>query len=200
MPKVFALAITLLATVVVVTVLDAGRLGLRGGRSLAIREFRPPAGTVRQTTYWLEGTASSRCHGHAGILRRSWLTAPSSSHRPRAWFCLVASSPDIFLLGLLEVDTARKKLAGLSNQEPQSPLKAGDTTPPFRRYMLVRTAMSVTTGFVIPLRLRASSWPPRGDRVTLNTSRSSTICDRALTLFAIAQSESWKWRSSCSCA
>jgi AI-2 transport protein TqsA len=203
MPKLLALAITLFVTVVVVTVM--GSLVAWGfgvvGHWLFENSARLQA-LYGQTTYWLEG------HGIfvTGMLSEyfdvSWLIRAFQQLTGRVHglvtFALVTLI--FLLLGLLEVDTARKKLAGLSNREVgKSLLKAGETiAAKFRRYMLVRTAMSVITGFVIfgfawiaGLEL-AIAWGVIAFTLNYIPFVGPFVATVLPTLFAIAQSESWE--------
>jgi predicted PurR-regulated permease PerM len=203
MPKLLALAITLFVTVVVVTVM--GSLVAWGfgvvGHWLFENSARLQA-LYGQTTSWLEG------HGIfvTGMLSEyfdvSWLIRAFQQLTGRvhglATFALVTLI--FLLLGLLEVDTARKKLAGLSNREAgQSLLKAGEIiAAKFRRYMLVRTAMSIITGFVIfgfawvaGLEL-ATAWGVIAFTLNYIPFVGPFVATVLPTLFAIAQSESWE--------
>ena len=185
MPKLLALAITILATVVVVTVLGSRLQALYG-----------------QTTYWLEGHGIFVTGALSEYFDVNWLIRAFQQLTGRVHglvtFALVTLI--FLLLGLLEVDTARKKLAGLSNREVgQSLLKAGETiAAKFRRYMLVRTAMSVITGFVIfgfawiaGLEL-ATAWGVIAFTLNYIPFVGPFIATVLPTLFAIAQSESWE--------
>ena len=203
MPKLLALALTLLVTVVVVTVL--GSLVVWGfgvvGHWLFENSARLQA-LYGQTTYWLEGhgifvTGMLSEYFDVGWLIRAFQQLTGRVHG-LVTFALVTLI--FLLLGLLEVDTARKKLAALSNREVgQSLLQAGETiAAKFRRYMLVRTAMSVITGFVIfgfawvaGLEL-ATAWGVIAFTLNYIPFVGPFVATVLPTLFAIAQSESWE--------
>lgn len=203
MPKLLALAITILATVVVVTVVGAlvvwgfGVVGhwLFGNAA----RFQTLYG---QTTYWLEGhgifvTGVLSEYFDVGFLIRAFQQLTGRVHG-LVTFALVTLI--FLLLGLLEVDTARKKLEGLENKEfGRSLLRAGETTAQkFRRYMLVRTAMSVMTGIVVwgfawiaGLELPAA-WGAIAFALNYIPFVGPFVATVLPTLFAIAQSESWE--------
>lgn len=203
MPKLLALAITIFATVVVVTVL--GSLIVWGfgvvGQWLFNNAARLQA-LYGLTTYWLEG------HGVfvTGVLSEyfdvSWLIRAFQQLTGRVHglvtFALVTLI--FLLLGLLEVDTARRKLEGLSNKElGQTLLRAGESiAQKFRRYMLVRTAMSVITGILIwgfawiaGLEL-ATAWGVIAFALNYIPFVGPFVATVLPTLFAIAQSKSWE--------
>ena len=155
-----------------------------------------------QTTYWLEGhgifvTGMLSEYFDVGWLIRAFQQLTGRVHG-LVTFALVTLI--FLLLGLLEVDTARQKLAGLSNREVgHSLLKACKSiAAKFRRYMLVRTAMSVITGFVIfgfawiaGLEL-ATAWGVIAFTLNYIPFVGPFVATVLPTLFAIAQSESWE--------
>jgi AI-2 transport protein TqsA len=203
MPKLLALAITILATVVVVTVL--GSLVVWGfgvvGHWLFDNAARLQA-LYGQTTYWLEGHGIFVTGALTEYFDVNWLIRAFQQLTGRAHglvtFVLVTLI--FLLLGLLEVDTARKKLERLENKElGQALLKASESiAKKFRRYMLVRTAMSVMTGVVIwafawfaGLEL-ALAWGVIAFTLNYIPFVGPFVATVLPTLFAIAQSESWE--------
>jgi predicted PurR-regulated permease PerM len=104
------------------------------------------------------------------------------------------------LLGLLEVPMARRKLEQLQDQDLSRALLAAfaATAGKFRRYMLVRTAMSVVTGLAIwafsliaGLEL-ATAWGVIAFALNYIPFIGPFIATIFPSLFAIAQSESWQ--------
>lgn len=104
------------------------------------------------------------------------------------------------LLGLLEVPVARRKLSALSNRELGQALEAAFAliAAKFRRYMLVRTAMSALTGIAIwgfsliaGLEL-ATAWGVIAFALNYIPFLGPFVATVFPSLFAIAQSESWQ--------
>jgi predicted PurR-regulated permease PerM len=104
------------------------------------------------------------------------------------------------LLGLLEVQVARRKLDTLSNRELGQTLIAMFTSiaAKFRRYMLVRTGMSIITGVAIwafsliaGLEL-ATAWGVIAFALNYIPFIGPFVATIFPSLFAIAQSESWQ--------
>ena len=104
------------------------------------------------------------------------------------------------LLGLLEVPAARQKLEALDNKELGRALltAASSTAAKFRRYMIVRTAMSAVTGLAIwsfcllaGLEL-ATAWGVIAFALNYIPFIGPFIATIFPSLFAMAQSESWQ--------
>ena len=154
MPKLVALAITIIITIVVglafasLAVWAFGRVG---------RSFVTDAGRY-QALYgnlvaWLEG------HGIevAGLLAEhfnvGWLLRAAQKITGRInttlSFWLIALV--YVLLGLLEVDDTRRRIEALSNRTAARVLLDGVAASAikFRKYLLVRTQMSVVTGLLV---------------------------------------------------
>jgi AI-2 transport protein TqsA len=168
-PRLLALAVTVLATLVVVTVLASMIVWgfSRAGQWLLNNAPRFQLLYV-QTTSWLEG------HGvFVGALlvenfNVNWLIRAFQEITTRIHGLLsFAFITFIFtILGLLEVEAARKRIECLENREVgQSLLRAGATiATKFQKYMLVRSLMSVMTGIAVwgsPL-LPAWNWRLHG--------------------------------------
>ena len=154
MPKLVALAITIIITIVVglafasLAVWAFGRVG---------RSFVTDAGRYQalygNVVTWLEG------HGIevAGLLAEhfnvGWLLRAAQKITGRInttlSFWLVALV--YVLLGLLEVDDTRRRIEALSNRTAARLLLDGiaASSIKFRKYLLVRTQMSVVTGLLV---------------------------------------------------
>jgi AI-2 transport protein TqsA len=154
MPKLVALAITIVITIVVglafasLAVWAFGRVG---------RSFVTDAGRYQalygNAVRWLEG------HGIevAGLLAEhfnvGWLLRAAQKITGRInttlSFWLIALV--YVLLGLLEVDDTRRRIEALSNRTAARVLLDGVAASAikFRKYLLVRTQMSVVTGLLV---------------------------------------------------
>jgi predicted PurR-regulated permease PerM len=154
MPKLLALAITVLVTIVIVVMLAsmvvwgvsrvAGWLIGNSPRFQAL--YQQKAEWLAQHDVYIGSLAIE--HFNVGWLIRLFQEI-TSRLQGFVSFALVAF---IFLmLGLLEVDVTRGKFAALANRTAsQVALRAGaETAAKFRRYMLVRTLMSVMTGIAV---------------------------------------------------
>jgi predicted PurR-regulated permease PerM len=203
MPKLLALAITLLATVVVVSILASM---IVWGFSVVGQWVFKNAGRYQalyvQTTNWLEG------HGvfFPGLLLEyfdvNWLIRAFQqvTGRVQGFLSFALITLIFVLLGLLEVDIARRKFESLDNKEfGQTLLQAGSkAASKLRKYMLVRTLMSVMTGIVIwgfawlvGLEL-ATAWGVIAFALNYIPFIGPLVATVFPTLFAIAQSESWQ--------
>ena len=154
MPKLVALAITIIITIVVglafasLAVWAFGRVG---------RSFVADAGRYQalygNVVTWLEG------HGIevAGLLAEhfnvGWLLRAAQKITGRInttlSFWLIALV--YVLLGLLEIDDTRRRIEALSNRTAARVLLDGVAASAikFRKYLLVRTQMSVVTGLLV---------------------------------------------------
>jgi AI-2 transport protein TqsA len=154
MPKLVALAITIVITIVVglafasLAVWAFGRVG---------RSFVTDAGRYQalygKVVTWLDG------HGIevAGLLAEhfnvGWLLRAAQKITGRInttlSFWLIALV--YVLLGLLEVDDTRRRIEALSNRTAARVLLDGVAASAikFRKYLLVRTQMSVVTGLLV---------------------------------------------------
>ncbi len=104
------------------------------------------------------------------------------------------------ILGLMEVDDAARRLRGMKNQEAGRVMLTGGslTAAKFRRYLLVRTLMSVVTGFLVwgfislcglPL---AQEWGVIAFALNYIPFIGPLVATVLPTLFAIAQFEAWQ--------
>jgi predicted PurR-regulated permease PerM len=151
MPRLAALAITVLMTLAVGLVfasLAAWGFG-RVGQSLVADASRYQAFYDRVVT-WLDGHGVSIAGLWAEHFNVGWLLRTTQYVTGRVnttlTFWLIAL---IYVtLGLLEVDDLRCKVESLQNREAARILLDGSaaTVARFRKYMLVRTLMSVLTG------------------------------------------------------
>jgi AI-2 transport protein TqsA len=203
LPKLAALAIVILVTSVVFFVfisLVTWGFG-RVGRSLIAETARFQL-LYGQATAWLEN--------HGMVAAVSW-----SDHFDMAWvlsnvqglatrlnttlaFWLVVLV--YVMLGLLEVDDVRRRLEALKERTAARVLLAGSTTiaAKFRRYMLIRTAMSLITGvmvwllatlFGLPL---ASEWGVIAFTLNYIPFIGPFVATVFPTLYALTQFESWQ--------
>ena len=154
MPKLVALAITIVVTVAVC--LAFGSLAVWGfsrvGRSVATDTAR------YQTLYdnvvtWLDGHGVSVAGLWAEHFNIPWLLRVTQQVTGRVnttlSFWLIALT--YVVLGLLEVEDMRRKVEALDNREAARVLLDGSaaTAAKFRKYMLVRTQMSAITGLLV---------------------------------------------------
>lgn len=202
-PKLLALAVTTLITVLVV----AAAVSLvvwgvsRAGQWLIANGARLQA-VYTQASAWLEG------HGlyAAGLLAEQfnlvWLIRifqdVINGLRSILSFALVTLI--FMLLGLLEVEVSRRKLDTLKSGALGQILlqAAADIATKFQRYMLVRSLMSVMTGalvcgfaYIVGLDL-ALEWGVIAFALNYIPFIGPFIATVLPTLFAIAQFESWQ--------
>jgi AI-2 transport protein TqsA len=154
MPKLLALAITMVVTVAVC--LAFASLVIWGfsrvGRSLVADAARYQALYDTMVT-WLDGHGVSVAGLWAEHFNVAWLLRATQHIAGRVnttlSFWLIALV--YVILGLLEVDDIRRKVEAFDNQEAARVLLAGSaaTAEKFRKYMLVRTRMSVMTGVLV---------------------------------------------------
>ena len=154
MPKLVALAITIVVTIMVC--LAFGSMAAWGfgrvGRSLIADAPRYQAlyGTL---ITWLDGHGVSLAGLWAEHLNVAWLLRATQQVAGRVnttlSFWLIALV--YVVLGLLEVDDIRRKIEGLGNRETARVILDGSaaTAEKFRKYILVRTQMSIMTGLLV---------------------------------------------------
>jgi AI-2 transport protein TqsA len=154
MPKLLALAITIVITVTVCLTfasLVAWGFG-RVGRSLVADAPRYQA-LYDAMVIWLDGHGVSVAGLWAEHFNVAWLLRATQHIAGRVnttlSFWLIALI--YLILGLLEVDDTRRKIEGLDNREAARVLLDGSaaTAKKFRKYMLVRTQMSALTGLLV---------------------------------------------------
>lgn len=202
-PKLIAVAITVLVIVVVVTTL-AALIGWGFGR--ATRWLLADLGRFQamylQAAAWLEQHGFVLTGVFGEIFNTSSVVAMvqrvGSRLQSMASFSVVAL---IFtILGLLEVDAVAAKLRGLSNQALGASLvRAGaQTAKKLQKYMRVRTIMSVMTGILVYAFAKAIGLPLAAEWGVIAFALNyipfigSFVATLAPTLFAFAQFESWE--------
>jgi predicted PurR-regulated permease PerM len=154
MPKLLALAITMVVTVAVCLAFASQVIWgfSRVGRSLVADAARYQALYDTMVT-WLDGHGVSVAGLWAEHFNVAWLLRATQHIAGRVnttlSFWLIALV--YVILGLLEVDDIRRKVEAFDNQEAARVLLAGSaaTAEKFRKYMLVRTQMSVMTGVLV---------------------------------------------------
>lgn len=203
LPTLLALAITISATAIVIAIvafLVIWGFGVVGqwlfGNTVRFQEL------YVETLTWLD------FHGiHAGALISeyfdvNWMLRAFQQLTGRAHglVTFVITTLIFLLLGLLEVDVARRKLDNLDNEELGGALVKAFTEigVKFRRYMVVRTGMSILTGLAIwgfslvaGLEL-ATAWGVIAFALNYIPFIGPFIATIFPSLFAIAQSESWQ--------
>jgi AI-2 transport protein TqsA len=153
MPKLLALAITMLVTVVAIAATASIVIWgvARAGQWLVANSARFQT-LYLQTSEWLEA------HGlyQAGLLAEqfnvSWLIRvfQDLTGRLRNIIAFTVVTLVFVMLGLLEVDEARGKLATLAGSSGQTILRASaETATKLQHYMLVRSLMSLLTGLFV---------------------------------------------------
>jgi AI-2 transport protein TqsA len=202
-PTLLALAITISATAIVISVVAF--LVIWGFGIVGQWLFRNAARLQElyaQVVNWLDS------HGiyAAGLIAEyfdvSWMLRAFQQVTGRAHglVTFVITTLVFLLLGLLEVPVARRKLEVLSNRELGQALLVAFTSiaAKFRRYMLVRTGMSIITGVAIwafsliaGLEL-ATAWGVIAFALNYIPFIGPFVATIFPSLFAIAQSESWQ--------
>src|SRR6476620_785690 len=203
LPKLVALAIVILVTSLVFFVfiyLVTWGFG-RVGRSLIAETARFQL-LYGQTTAWLENhgiVAAVSWSDHfdmAWVLRNVQGVATRLNTTLAFWLVVLV----YVMLGLLEVDDIHRKLEALKERTASRVLLAGSTTvaAKFRKYILIRTAMSLITGVVVWLLATLSGLPLAAEwgviAFTLNYIPfiGPFIATVFPTLYALTQFESWQ--------
>jgi len=203
LPKLLALAIVML--VVVVVFLAFGSLIVWGfGRVAHGLLSDAPRYQVlyERTTEWLEGhgiTVAALWAEHFNIL---WLLRAVQDVTGRLnttltfWLIVLV----YVILGLLEVDDAGRKIRAMEDPEVSRVLLDGSMTAAvmLRRYMLVRTVMSVITGVLVAAfaALAGLQFAPEWGVIAFALNYipfiGPFIATLFPTLFALTQFESWQ--------
>ncbi len=203
LPRLLALAATLVVTLLVVTVLGYLIVWASGtvGRWLIENALRFQA-LYMQWTDWLEEhgilvTSLLVENFNAGWLVRA---VQEIGGRLHGLVTFVVIAFVFTALGLLEVDIASKHIASLDNKEAARTLLQASTqiADKFQRYMLVRSAMSVLTGLVVwafallaGLEL-ATAWGVIAFVLNYIPFIGPLVATVFPTLFALAQVGSWQ--------
>jgi AI-2 transport protein TqsA len=154
LPNLMALAITVLLTTAVVLLFASLMIGGFGrvARSVIADAARYQA-IYDQAAGWLEGHGISVVSLWAEHFNIAWLVGAARQINSLLYsllsFCLITLV--YVILGLLEVEDMHRKAQALSNREAARILVNGTRTiaVKFRKYMLVRTQMSLVTGLLI---------------------------------------------------
>jgi AI-2 transport protein TqsA len=203
MPKLLALAITVLATLVIITVLASL---IVWGFSRVGQWFIDNAPRFQslyaQLTHWLDDHGVSIGNFITENYSVGWVIGPVREVGGRI-YNLVSFSVIAFVftvLGLLEIDIARMNIERLKRKEiGQSLMRAGaDIAVKLQMYMLVRTVMSVLTGIVVwgfallaGVEL-ATAWGVIAFVLNYAPFIGPLVATLFPTLFALAQFESWE--------
>jgi predicted PurR-regulated permease PerM len=203
MPKLVALATSILVTILIFTALGSmitwsfTRVG-----QYVVGDAARFQSHYTQLANWLEGHGIVLAGVWAEHFNVSWLLRLFQEITTRLNSILTFSIVVLIylMLGLLEVDAAAGKLRALKNAELGRILWAAgaETAAKYRRYMLVRTFMSATTGLLVwafasaaGLQL-AAEWGVIAfvlNYIPVIGPLAATVFP---TLFAIAQFETWQ--------
>jgi len=203
LPKLLALAVTLVATLAVITVFAF--LLVWGFSRIYVWIVGNSArfqALYMQATEWLEGHGVSIANQMAENFNVSWIirAVQEIAGRVQNLISFAIITVIFMILGLLEIDIAKRNIERLENREVrQVLLQIGeDIAAKFQKYMLVRTVMSVLTGAVIwgvallaGLEL-ATAWGVIAFVLNFIPFIGPLIATVFPTLFAIAQFESWQ--------
>ena len=202
-PKLLALAITVLATLAVITLLASLLVWgfSRIGQWLISNAARFQM-LYMQATDWLDSHGISIAGQMTESFNMSWLirAVQEIGGRLHGSISFAIVTLVFAVLGLLEVDVVRRNIARLKSKEmAQSLLQAGtDIAAKFQKYMLVRSVMSVLTGAVVwgitllaGLEL-ATAWGVIAFVLNYIPFIGPLFATVFPTLFAIAQFESWQ--------
>lgn len=203
MPKLAALAISMIVTIVVFAVF-AWLIVWGFGRVARwmINDAARFQMLYGQATEWLEGHGIAVAglwteHFNVGWLVRAVQGITGRVNTTLSFWLVVFV---YVILGLLEVDEAAQRIRGLKNQEAARVLLTGSavTAAKFRRYMLVRTQMSVMTGVLVWAFAhlvglqRAAEWGVIAFALNYIPFIGPLIATLFPTLFAMTQLEAWQ--------
>jgi predicted PurR-regulated permease PerM len=202
-PKLLALAITILVIFVIITVM--GWLMIWGFSKIAQWLI---SNAVRfqilyaQATEWLEAHGISLASQIVDNFNFGWALRAVQEilSRLHGMTSFVVITFVFVLLGMLEVDITRRNLARLKNQAiARSLVEAGtEIAAKFQKYMLVRSVMSFLTGTVIWLVALfaglelATAWGVIAFVLNYIPFLGPLVATVFPTLFAFAQFESWQ--------
>jgi AI-2 transport protein TqsA len=203
LPKLLALAISILTTIVIVTAVASMIVWGFGRVGRYIANDAPRFQLLyNQSTSWLEehGIVVAGLwaeHFNVGWLIRLLQQITTRINSTLSFLIVVLI---YVLLGLLEVDTVARKLRDMKNQAVGKALLAGgaETAAKLRKYMLVRSLMSVMTGVLVwgfvslaglPL---AAEWGVIAFVLNYIPFIGPFVATVFPTLFAIAQFQSWQ--------
>ena len=209
LPKLLALAIVILAVVVVFVVfasLVAWSFG-RVGRWLVSDAARLQL-LYGQATAWLDAHGIGVAALWAEHFNVRWLVRAVQEIAGRLnttvgfWLVVLV----YVILGLLEVDDAGRRIRAMQNREAARVLLEGSVTSAakFRRYLLIRTQMSVATGVLVWALASvtglqfAAEWGVIAFALNYIPFIGPFIATMFPTLFALAQFASWQAALACS--
>jgi predicted PurR-regulated permease PerM len=154
LPRLLALAATLVVTLLVVTGLGYLVVWAFGtvGRWIIDNAVRVQALYV-QWSNWLEGHGIVVTSFLVNNFNASWLIrgVQEVGGQLQGFTTFVVIMFVFTALGLLEVDTTQKNIASFGDKEPARTIRQASTqiAKKLQRYMLVRSAMSAMTGLVV---------------------------------------------------
>ena len=203
LPKLLALAISMLATIVV---LGAFAWVITWGFSRVGRYIVTDAARFQliynQLADWLEGHGIVIASLWAEHFNMGWLLVVFQQVTNRVNGTLSFSLVVLIyvILGLMEVDDAARRLRRMKNEEAGRLLLTGGArvAAKFRRYLLVRSLMSVVTGILVwgfislcglPL---AQEWGVIAFAFNYIPFIGPLVATVLPTLFAVAQFEAWQ--------
>ncbi len=153
-PKLLALVVTIIVTLAIIAVLV---FLVVWGFSLVVQWLVNNTARFQtlyaQATQWLDGHGVSITGLLADSYNPGWIISAVREIGGRGYglisFIVIAFA--FIVLGLLEVDVARKNIERLKNPKLRRSLliAAGDIAEKFQKYMVVRSTMSVLTGLVV---------------------------------------------------
>jgi len=154
LPKHLALIVTLAVILAIIGVLE---YAIIWGFSRVARWLMSNTDRLQslytQATGWLEEHGISVTSLVTENFNPNWIIAAVREIGGRGYrlisFAVIAFT--FTVLGLIEVDSVRKRVERLSNEHVRHSIQIAsiDITAKFQRYMLVRTCMSVLTGLVV---------------------------------------------------
>ncbi|HXA21709.1 MAG TPA: AI-2E family transporter [Acetobacteraceae bacterium] len=203
LPKLVALAVSILATIVVIGAFAwVITWGLNRVGRYIVTDFARFQLLYNQMTDWLEGhgivvESLWAEHFNVGWVLRAFQEITTRINGTLSFSLVVLI---YVILGLMEVDDAARRLRGMKNHEAGRVLLTGGalTAAKFRRYLLVRSLMSVVTGFLVwgfislcglPL---AQEWGVIAFALNYIPFIGPLVATVLPTLFAIAQFDAWQ--------
>ena len=203
MPRLIALAVTMTVTILVMIIFASLVVWATGRVSrFVVSDAARLQALYGSMTSWLEG------HGiEIAGLWASYFSGDQLIRRAQQVTVLLNSAASFLIvvfiyvmLGLLEMDDARRKLQSWRHGKLGQALLSGGaiTAIKLRRYMLVRTLMSVATGLLVwafawlaglPL---APEWGVMAFALNFIPFIGPFIATVLPTLFAVAQFENWQ--------
>jgi predicted PurR-regulated permease PerM len=203
LPRLLALAIVLLSTVVVLVMFASlVAWSLRRVAQWLVADAARLQVLYDQATAWLEAHGIGVAKLWAEHFNVRWLVRVAQEIAGRLnatigfWLVVLA----YVILGLLEAEDARRRIGAMANREAARVLIEGSaaSAAKFRRYLLIRTQMSVATGLLVwglasltGLQL-AAEWGIIAFALNYIPFIGPFIATVFPTLFALAQFASWQ--------